>query len=223
MEWNKPYHSESGKTQSHGPIIGQSFNTKASTVETKKSESFLSRLKKPFMPTTWRWFRTSGSPKVYEYQPRLGETTKLNLNLPRQFWPVLVDSTGTPFQTTGNTIAIEMDDSDYLEMGSRQTVPMEDADNPEQIKSVTFPTLRFTQEGKLYQLDWNKFARERKVAYGAYDEDWGYARAGQPTYGDASMYDKSLDLIWNNKFQWWWILLGLLGFFGLVKWIQRRQ
>lgn len=222
MDWNKPYHSESGITQTHGPIVGQSFTPTSIKTETKESESFLSRLKKPFMPTTWKWFRTSGPPKVYEYQPRLGETTKLNLNLPRQFWPFLVDSQQMPFQTAGNTIAIEMDDSDYLEMGSRQTVPMEDADNPEQIKSVTFPTLRFTQEGKLYQLDWNKFARERKVAYGAYDEDWGYSRAGQPTYGDASMYDRTLDLSWNNKFQWWWILLGILGFFGLVKWMQRR-
>jgi hypothetical protein len=221
MDWNKPYHSESGNTHIHGSIVGQSFKS-PNPKETKESESFLSRLKKPFMPTTWKWFRTSGSPKVFEYQPRLGETTKLNLNLPRQFWPVLVDSQGMPFQTAGNTIAIEMDDSDYLEMGSRQTVPMEDADNPEQIKSVTFPTLRFTQEGKLYQLDWNKFARERKVAYGAYDEDWGYSRAGQPTHGEASMYDSTLELGWNNKFQWWWILLGILGFFGLVKWMQRR-
>lgn len=221
MDWNKPYHSESGNTTIHGSIVGQSFTPTHIKKETKKGESFLSRLKKPFMPTTWKWFRTSGPAKVYEYQPRLGETTKLNLNLPRQFWPFLVDSQGIPFQTTGSTIAITMDDSDYLEMGSRQTVAMQDADT-EETKSVTFPTLRFTQEGKLYQLDWNKFARERKVAYGAYDEDWGYSRAGQPTHGEASMYDRTLDLIWNNKFQWWWILLGILGFFGLVKWMQRR-
>ena len=90
------------------------------------------------------------------------------------------------------------------------------------IIQTTFPQFEFTQDGTLYELDWNAFSQERKIAHGAWDEDWGYSKQGQPTLGTASMYDKQVSLTWDSKLPWWWILLAAAGLLLLVKLFSRR-
>ena len=167
------------------------------------------------MPTTWKWMRTSGPAKVFNYQPRMGETTTLELNIPAQFWKFLRTSDGKSFQGK----KIHMDDDSYLTMGKRETLLMTDAEGGE--TATTFPTLEFRTSAEkgaeVYKLDWQAFAQERKLARGAWDEDWGYSKQGQPTMGGASMYDKELKLIWNSKLSWLWLLVAAIGLLGLVK------
>ena len=216
--WDKPYHSESGLSANHGRISGQPIPEQVKVV--KEADSFLDRIKKPFMPTTWKWFRTSGEAKTFTYQPRVSESTQLSLDVPRQFWPFIVDSSGKTFQTSGSKLNIKMSSDDYLKMGSRKTVTMEDAES-KSLVATTFPVLEFTQDGKLYQLDWDKFAAERKLASGAWDEDWGYSNKGKPTLGQASMYDKTLNLNWDNQLPWWWIILAGIGLLAILKFVRR--
>jgi len=205
MEWNKPYHSESDKSRTHGKSFGSEVTRDLPKKEVKEA-SVLSRFKKPFMPTTWKWMRTSGPAKVFNYQPRMGETTTLELNIVRD---------GKKF--VGKKI--HMDDNSYLEMGNRVTVNMEDAEGGS--TATTFPSLEFRTSdekgGEVFQLDWQAFAQERKLARGAWDEDWGYSKQGQPTMGGASMYDKELKLTWNSKLSWLWLLVAAIGLLGLVK------
>ena len=63
---------------------------------------------------------------------------------------------------------IHMDDNSYLEMGNRVTVNMEDAEGGS--TALTFPSLEFRTSdekgGEVYQLDWQAFAQERKLARG---------------------------------------------------------
>lgn len=215
MDWNKPYHSETGSSDNHGYIFGQSFTPLPPTnVENKKSEGLLSRIKKPFMPTSWKWMRTSGDEKVFTYRPRLGETTKVKVGIPKQFKKWIRGPDGETFQPD----TIELSDNDYLTLGKRQTVNMVDADDErKQYVQTTFPQFEFTQDGTLYELDWNAFSQERKIAHGAWDEDWGYSKQGQPTLGIASMYDKKVSLSWDSKLPWWWLLLAAAGLLLLVK------
>jgi len=120
MEWNKPYHSESDKSRTHGKSFGSEVTRDLPKKEVKEA-SVLSRFKKPFMPTTWKWMRTSGPAKVFNYQPRMGETTTLELNIPSQFWS-FVRSVRDGKKFVGKKI--HMDDNSYLEMGNRVTVNM---------------------------------------------------------------------------------------------------
>jgi len=219
--WNKPYHAESGLSgSSHGRVgTGQAVpDTKTLKVE-QQADTILDRIKKPFMPTTWKWFRTSGEAKTYTYQPRVSETTKLSLDVPRQFWPYIVDSSGKSYQSSGSKLNIPMSSDDYLEMGARKKVIMQDSETKSSV-STTFPVLKFTVEGKPYELDWEKFARERKIAEGAWDEDWGYSNKGKPTLGAASMYDKTLNLNWDNQLPWWWIILAGIGLLAILKFVR---
>ncbi len=215
MDWHKPYHSESGSTRNHG----KSFASDVTRPVEKKAEpeqTLIGRFKKPFMPSTWKWMRTSGDAKVFTYRPRAGETATLELDIPAQFRKYIVSSTGETFNGK-----IEMDDDSYLSMGERVTVPMKDSESNQPIMT-TFPSLDFrTADGNEWKLDWQKFSQERKVAVGAWDEDWGYSKEGQPTLGRASMYDKTLNLKWNSKLNWWWILLAVVGLFGLAKLMRR--
>jgi len=55
------------------------------------------------------------------------------------------------------------------------------------------------------------------LARGAWDEDWGYPKSGNPTLGGASMYDKELKLSWNSTLSWIWLLVAAIGLLGLVK------
>jgi len=206
MEWNKPYHSESDKSRTHGKSFGSEVTRDLPKKEVKEA-SVLSRFKKPFMPTTWKWMRTSGPAKVFNYQPRMGETTTLELNIPSQFWS-FVRSVRDGKKFVGKKI--HMDDNSYLEMGAEGGST-----------ATTFPSLEFRTSdekgGEVFQLDWQAFAQERKLARGAWDEDWGYSKQGQPTMGGASMYDKELKLTWNSKLSWLWLLVAAIGLLGLVK------
>lgn len=221
MDWTKlPYHDVSGKSAEHGRSFGSNFAS--DLTETKKAERksvSISRLKKPFMPSSWKWMRTSGEAKVFNYQPRIGETSSLKLNIPSQFLPYLVDESGESFKGV-----IEMDDQSYLEMGRRVTVPMKDSESSATV-GTTFPSLEFklseARGGQTFKMDWQGFAQQRKLAAGAWDEDWGYSKQGQPTLGLASMYDKDLKLSWDTKFSWLWLLLGALGLFGIFKLIRK--
>jgi len=175
----------------------------------KESESFeaiVNPFKKAFMPTTWKWFRTSGKSKVFTYIAKRGESTKLKYTIPSQFRKFVIGIDGTPFE--GNTITMEGDTKDYFTTGKRVSVSMKDADT-DLNRTVTFPEFSFRSNGADYKLDWNYFARSRKVALGAYDEDWGYPQEGKPTYGVASMYDSDIRLGWDKSIKWWWILLGI--------------
>jgi len=137
------------------------------------------------------------------------------LKLPSQFLPYLVNESGESFKGV-----IEMDDQSYLEMGRRVTVPMKDAESSVTVPT-TFPSLEFklsqARGGQTFKMDWQGFAQQRKLAAGAWDEDWGYSKEGSPTLGAASMYDKELKLSWDSKFSWWWVLLAVVGLFGLLK------
>ena len=57
MDWsNLPYHNVSGKSAEHGRTFGSNFASELT--ETKKAERkslSISRLKKPFMPSSWKW------------------------------------------------------------------------------------------------------------------------------------------------------------------------
>ena len=116
-----------------------------------------------------------GPAKVFTYQPRLGETTTLELDVPKQFWS-FVRSVRDGKKFVGKKI--HMDDNSYLEMGNRVTVNMEDAEGGS--TATTFPSLEFRTSdekgGEVYQLDWQAFAQERKLARGAWDEDWGLSK-----------------------------------------------
>jgi hypothetical protein len=66
--------------------------------------------------------------------------------------------------------------------------------------SMTVPLFSFTTCGVSYSLDWNKFSQERNIAKGAFNDDWGYARTNNPTYGIAGLYEESslVELDWGN-------------------------
>ena len=101
-------------SRSHGKSFGSEVTRDFVKPEVKEASVF-SRIKKPFMPSTWKWMRTSGPAKVFTYQPRLGETTTLELDVPNQFWS-FVRSVRDGKKFVGKKI--HMDDNSYLEMGN---------------------------------------------------------------------------------------------------------
>ena len=180
--------------------------------------------KKPFMPTSWKWFRTSGAPKVYRFNAPRGVITKLDFKIPPQFTPYVVDAQGNPYQEGSNfSLNLEGDTGDYFVIGNRQSVIMNDAGGRSRTKrtQVAFPTLNFREDGVDYKLDWQKFAQERRIAKGAYNEDWGYYREGKPTIGSASAYDSEIKLTWNRTVKWWWLLIGGGLVYGFYKYFKR--
>lgn len=192
--------------------------------EEENNRGFFSKIfKKRFMPTSWKWFRTSGSPKVYRYDAPRGVITKLDFKIPPQFAPYVVDAQGNPYQEGSNfSLNLEGDSGDYFVIGNRQSVIMRDTGwRRTQRVRTTFPSLAFRENGKNYFIDWNKFSQERNLAKGAYNEDWGYAREGKPTIGSASAYDSEIELTWNRTIKWWWLLIGGGLVYGIYKYFKR--
>ena len=189
------------------------YNNYRSEDKSEAFEAIVNPFKKPFMPTSWKWFRTSGQPKIYTYVAKRGESTTLTYTIPTQFRKYIISKDGASFE--GNTITMEGDTGDYFTTGNRISVNLFDADSTSPYsnipirRTVTFPQFEFRTDGVDYKLDWNYFAQTRNVALGAWDEDWGYPREGKPTYGVASMYDSDIKLSWNRKIKWWWLLIGV--------------
>ena len=67
MDWHKPYHSESSSS-GHMVSFGSEVTRDFVKPEVKEASVF-SRIKKPFMPSTWKWMRTSMSAKVLPTSP----------------------------------------------------------------------------------------------------------------------------------------------------------
>ena len=163
---------------------------------------------KPYMPTSWKWMRTSGKAKVFEYENNTGETTTISFTLPAWMRAYLQDGDGNRFPTgvLGDT-KIMLEAGDVFTIGNRKTVSMSDAESDNTV-STTFPELEFTQDGKKYSLNWNSFSQDREIAEGSTGQGWGFPTTGHPTLGAASFYDSILELKWNRTLSpFWWLLL----------------
>ena len=173
-------------------FILSSHNLKKYESETQLGfNSFITNpFKKPFLPNTWKWFRTSGEEKIYDYRVKEGETVKLDLKIPKQFTFALVSSARTPYPSQNGNISLKLegDTRDYIKLGKRETVLMRDSES-QLFVPTTFPSLQFREDGVDYKLDWQEFAEKRVIARGAFDEGWGYSINGNPVFGAASMYD----------------------------------
>lgn len=231
---------------------------KRAEIEVKEA-SISNPFKKPFMPTSWKWFRTSGAAKPYTFIAPRGATTTLEVRIPKQYTPFIVAGDGTVFPSTGTgllKIEMEGDTRDYFTLGDRVAVTMLDAepngtvvevDNFDQIPVgartptleagklsyystppnpptvTTFPSLAFKSEGVTYSLDWNRFAQKRRLSRGAFGQEWGYPRAGHPTMGLASSYDRQLTFTWNRSFKWWWLVVAAGVGYGIKKLFDWRK
>jgi hypothetical protein len=175
--------------------------------------------KKPFMPKRWKFFRTSGGNPVLNFKGSSIKTNTVAFKLPKWMRAYLRDSTGKQYPTTplGYT-ELSLGQGDYLSMGGITTVNMKDADTKNNV-STSFPQLSFSQDGVEYALRWNDFAKERPISKGSYRQNWGYARAGRPVRGNASVYDMNLELDWNSIKKWWLIAAGVAALAtGLLFW-----
>ena len=68
MDWHKPYHSESSSSRSHGKSFGSEVTRDFVKPEVKEASVF-SRIKKPFMPSTWKWMRIQDQRKFLPTSP----------------------------------------------------------------------------------------------------------------------------------------------------------
>ena len=68
-------------------FVLSSHNLKKYESETQLGfNSFITNpFKKPFLPKTWKWFRTSGEEKIYDYRVKEGETVKVDFKIPKYF------------------------------------------------------------------------------------------------------------------------------------------
>lgn len=178
--------------------------------------------KKAWMPKRWKFFRTSGKNRVFNFKGSSLASQSVSFKLPKWMRPYLRDSIGNVYPTTplGYT-ALTFGSGDYLTMGGDSTVMMRDADNPIQTTATTFPQLSFSQDGVEYALRWNEFAKERKIARGGYRQNWGYARAGTPVRGAASVHDMNLELDWGSTTKWW--LIAGAAVIGSLFWFSRKR
>lgn len=96
--------------------------------------------RKPFMPTTWKWFRTQGTPNIYTFRARRGEITNLELNVPKQYRKFIVSTNGEVYPSNNGNLKIKMegDTGDYITLGGRETVTMLDAEPEGTLVEVTF-------------------------------------------------------------------------------------
>ena len=165
--------------------------------------------KKPYMPKRWKFFRTTGKNPVFTYKGSAVKTNSVAFKLPKWMRPYLRDAQGNIYPTTplGYT-ELTLGSGDYLTMGGITTVMMQDADTRNQV-STSFPQLSFSQDGVEYALRWNAFSQERRISKGSYRQNWGYAQAGRPVRGLASVTDMNLELDWNSKKKWWMIAAGV--------------
>ena len=187
--------------------------------------SFISNpFKRPILPNTWKWFRTSGEEKIYSYRVKEGETIKLNFKIPKFFASSLISSARIPYSSQNGNISLTLngDSGDYIKLGKRETVLLRDSET-QLFVPTTFPSLEFREDGINYKLDWQDFAERRVIARGAFDENWGYAIKGNPVFGAASMYDTTLKLNWERKLNWWWLLIGAILGLGVYRAYQKSQ
>jgi hypothetical protein len=187
--------------------------------------SFISNpFKKPFLPTSWKWFRTSGEEKIYNYMAKEGETVKLDFKIPKEFTFALLSSARVPYSAPNGNISLKLegDTGDFIRLGKRETVLLRDAES-QIFVPTTFPSLQFREDGIDYKLDWQHFAEKRPIAKGAFDEGWGYSINGNPVFGTASMYDTTLKLNWERKLNWWWLLVGAILGLGVYRYSQKAQ
>ena len=93
--------------------------------------SFISNpFKRPFLPNTWKWFRTSGEEKIYSYRVKEGETIKLNFKIPKFFASSLISSARIPYSSQYGNISLTLngDSGDYIKLGKRETVLLRDSE-----------------------------------------------------------------------------------------------
>ena len=178
--------------------------------------------KKAWMPKRWKFFRTSGKNRVFNFKGSSLASQSVSFKLPKWMRPYLRDSSGNVYPTTplGYT-ALTFGSGDYLTMGGDSTVMMRDADDSTKTTATTFPQLSFSQDGVEYALRWNEFAKERKIARGGYRQNWGYARAGTPVRGAASVHDMNLELDWGSTTKWW--LIAGAAVLGSLFWFSRKR
>ncbi len=207
-------------------FVLSSHNLKKYESETQLGfNSFITNpFKKPFLPKTWKWFRTSGEEKIYDYRVKEGETVKVDFKIPKYFASSLLSSARVPYSSTNGNISLklEVNTGDYIRLGKRETVLLRDSES-ELFVPTTFPSLQFREDGVDYKLDWQDFAEKRVIAPGAFDERWGYSINGNPVFGAASMYDTTLKLNWERKLNWWWLLMGAILGLGIYRYAQKGQ
>ena len=160
-------------------------------------------------PTQIKWLDVqTGSGQTFTYSPPKGNERVVTLDIASQLRPYIVSGDGVEAPMT---LTLKGDLGDYVEFGMPIDIQMVDIGNtvpgvkpsyfwnedlPNRggftiLKRVSMrvPTLKFRMCGINYTLDWKKFANERRIAGGATGQQWGYAREGYPTYGEASLYD----------------------------------
>lgn len=160
-------------------------------------------------PTELKWLDVqTGSGETLSYAPPSGKERVVTLDIPSQLLPYIVSSDGV---RAPMTLTLKGDLGDYVEFGNPINIEMVDVGNtvagikpsyfwnedlPNRggftiLKRVSMrvPTLKFRVCGINYSLNWKKFSTERRIASGATGQEWGYAREGYPTYGEASLYD----------------------------------
>ena len=207
-------------------FVLSSHNLKKYESETQLGfNSFITNpFKKPFLPKTWKWFRTSGEEKIYDYRVKEGETVKVDFKIPKYFASSLLSSARVPYSAPNGNISLKLegDTGDFIRLGKRETVLLRDAES-QIFVPTTFPSLQFREDGIDYKLDWQHFAEKRPIAKGAFDEGWGYSINGNPVFGTASMYDTTLKLNWERKLNWWWLLVGAILGLGVYRYSQKAQ
>lgn len=178
--------------------------------------------RKPYTPKRWKFFRTSGKNPVYQIDGSALGGSSVAFKLPKWMRAYLRDADGNvyPADLLGYT-KVTLGSGDYLTMGGVTTVSMRDADSRSMVPT-SFPQLSFSQDGVEYSLRWNDFAKDRKVTKGGWKENWGYAREGHPVRGMASTYDMNLELDWDSKSRFWWLIAGAATIGGLF-WFSRNR
>lgn len=207
-------------------FVLSSHNLKKYESETQLGfNSFITNpFKKPFLPKTWKWFRTSGEEKIYDYRVKEGETVKVDFKIPKYFTSSLLSSARVPYSSINGNISLKLEGNtgDFIKLGKRETVLLRDSES-KLFVPTTFPSLQFREDGVDYKLDWQDFAEKRVIAPGAFDERWGYSINGNPVFGAASMYDTILKLNWERKLNWWWLLIGAILGLGVYRYAQKGQ
>ena len=75
---------------------------------TKTFRSVANPLWKPFMPSTWKWMRTSGTPNIFNYQNNTGETTTVSFKLPNAYIELLTLMTDGLMKLFSNDISLTL-------------------------------------------------------------------------------------------------------------------
>jgi hypothetical protein len=110
--------------------IQKGFNMKPVENTEVKEASITDIIKKPFMPSSWKWFRTEGEAKVYTFNAMRGVITTLEVNVPKAYRKYIVSSNGKQYPSSNGNLKIKMegDTGDYIVIGGRESVTMMDAE-----------------------------------------------------------------------------------------------